>query len=100
MFIPYSAKVKHGSTKLTAAEIAARNAQQVAKLARFQAHADIVASVVLPQIDGSMTWEQKMEVFKETETVYGKVATGGEELFTGGWAPMFRQGALAKVRAV
>jgi len=100
MFIPFGAQVKHSNMKLTAKEKAARNANQVAKLARFQAHADLVAETVLPLINGAMTWEQKMEAFKAVEADLGKVATGGEELFTGGWAPMFRQGVLNRLRAV
>jgi hypothetical protein len=100
MFIPFSTPVRHGSMKLTAKEKAARNANQVAKLARFQAHADLVAETVLPRINGSMTWEERFEAFKAAEAELGKVATGGEELFTGGWAPMFRQGALNRIRAV
>ena len=100
MFIPYGAKVHHGSTKLTAAEKAARNARQVEKLAGFAAHADRVAEVVLPRINPSMTWEERLEVFKAVEAELGRVQTGGEELFTGGYAPMFRQGVYARMRAV
>jgi hypothetical protein len=100
MFIPYGAKVHHGSTKLTAAEKAARNARQVEKLAGFAAHADRVAEVVLPRINPSMTWEERLEVFKAVEAELGRVQTGGEELYTGGYAPMYRQGVYARMRAV
>jgi hypothetical protein len=100
MFIPYGAKVHHGSTKLTAAEKAARNARQVEKLAGFAAHADRVAEVVLPRINPSMTWEERLEVFKAVEAELGRVQTGGEELYTGGYAPLFRQGVYARMRAV
>jgi len=100
MFIPYGAKVHHGSTKLTAAEKAARNARQVEKLAGFAAHADRVAEVVLPRINPSMTWEERLETFKAVEAELGRVQTGGEELYTGGYAPMFRQGVYARMRAV
>ncbi len=100
MVIPFSTPVRHGSMKLTAAEKAARNARQVEKLARFQAHADKVAAAVLPLVNGGMTWEARFEIFKAVEAELGKVETGGEELFTGGWAPLFRQGALNKIRAV
>ena len=100
MFIPYGAKVHHGSTKLTAAEKAARNARQVEKLAGFQAHADRVAEAVLPRINGSMTWEERLETFKAVEAELGRVQTGGEELYTGGWAPLFRQGVYTRMRAV
>ncbi len=100
MFIPFGAKVKHPTMKLTAAEKAARITRQVEKLARFQAHADAVAAAVLPLVNPTMTWEERFTVFKAVEAELGKVESGGEELFAGGWAPMFRQGALAKVRAV
>jgi len=100
MFIPYGAKVHHGSTKLTAAEKAARNARQVEKLAGFAAHADRVAEVVLNRINPAMTWEERLEVFKTVEAELGRVQTGGEELFTGGWAPMYRQGVYARMRSV
>ena len=100
MVIPFSTPVRHGSMKLTAAEKAARNARQVEKLAGFAAHADRVAEAVLPRINGSMTWEERLEVFKAVEAELGRVQTGGEELFTGGWAPMYRQGVYARMRAV
>jgi len=100
MFIPYGAKVHHGSTKLTAAEKATRNARQVEKLAGFAAHADRVAEAVLPRINPSMTWEERLEVFKATEAELGRVQTGGEELYTGGYAPMYRQGVYARMRSV
>jgi len=100
MFIPYGAKVHHGSMKLTAAEKAARIAGQVEKLAGFAAHADRVAEAVLPRINPTMTWEERLEVFKAVEAELGRVATGGEELHTGGWAPMYRQGVYARMRAV
>ena len=34
------------------------------------------------------------------EAELGRVQTGGEELYTGGWAPMYRQGVYARMRAV
>lgn len=100
MFIPYGAKVHHGSTKLTATEKAARNTHQIEKLARFAAHADLVAEAVLPLINPTMSWEERLEVFKAVEATLGRVATGGEELHTGGWAPMYRQGVYARMRGV
>ena len=99
MFIPYGAKVRH-ATKLTAAEKAAQVARQVEKLAGFAVHADRVAEAVLPHINPAMTWEERLEVFKATETELGRVATGGEELHTGGWAPMYRPGVYVRMRAV
>jgi hypothetical protein len=98
MFIPYGAQVKHGSFKLTPAEKAARISHQAAKLAAFAAHADLVGTTVLARITPTMTWEERLEVFKEVEAELGKVATGGEELLTGGTAPMFRQGVFARMR--
>jgi hypothetical protein len=100
MFIPFGAKVKHPTMKLTAAEKAARNARQVEKLAGFAAHADRVAEAVLPRINPAMTWEERLETFKAVEAELGRVQTGGEELYTGGWAPMYRQGVYARMRAV
>jgi len=100
MFIPYGAKVKHPTMKLTAKEKADRNARQAAKLSGFQAHADLVAEAVLTRINPTMTWEERLETFKAVEAELGRVQTGGEELFTGGYAPLFRQGVYARMRAV
>ena len=98
MFIPYPARVKQPTLKVSPEEKRRRAAVQADLMVKVQAHADMVAATVISRLSPSMEWSERYDLFKSVEAEIGKVPTGGDPLVMGGYMPLFRQDALRKVR--